>query len=293
MGFSDRGYYRFDNSYQRQSDWTAVITLIIANVAVWVLNLFGGRDFSINNILALRGDLPEHLLECWKLVSYGFTHDPTSPWHLAFNMLAIFFFGRAVEQVLGKAEFYRFYFVAIVASGLAWLISVNVFSGGFPPGRTYLIGASGGVMAVLAVFVWYFPRQEVLIWGILPVPAWALGILYFVTDIQGAAQGGGNVAHVAHIGGAVFGLLYAWRGWSLSGLSDLGGRLRQMRRRFKIVRPDDDLDGSRSTKEDERSLQLRVDQILEKISRSGESSLTDDERETLTRASRRFKGRSQ
>jgi hypothetical protein len=66
-----------------------------------------------------------------------------------------------------------------------------------------------------------------------------------------------------------------------------------MRRRFKIVRPDDDLDGSRSTKEDERSLQLRVDQILEKISRSGESSLTDDERETLTRASRRFKGRSQ
>ena len=57
MGFSDRGYYRFDNSYQRQSDWTAVITLIIANVAVWVLNLlsdglFGGRNF-INNVLAL------------------------------------------------------------------------------------------------------------------------------------------------------------------------------------------------------------------------------------------------
>ena len=97
MGFSDRGYYRSDNSYRRQSDWTAVITLIIANVAVWVLNLlsdglFGGRNF-INYHLALRGDLPEHLLECWKLISYGFTHDASSPWHLAFNMLAIFFFG--------------------------------------------------------------------------------------------------------------------------------------------------------------------------------------------------------
>ena len=138
MGFSDRGYYRFDNSFQRQSDWTAVITLIIANVAVWVLNLFGGRDFSINNILALRGDLPEHLLECWKLISYGFAHDANSPWHLAFNMLAIFFFGRAVEQVLGKAEFLRFYFVAVVVSGLAWVLSVNLFAGGFPPGRTYL-----------------------------------------------------------------------------------------------------------------------------------------------------------
>ena len=66
-----------------------------------------------------------------------------------------------------------------------------------------------------------------------------------------------------------------------------------MRRRFKIVRPDDDFDHSRTTGEDEQSLQLKVDEILEKISRSGESSLTNDERETLTRASRRFKGRSQ
>ncbi len=291
MGFSDRGYYRSDNSFRSGSDWTAVITLIIANVAVWVLNLLGGQQFSINQIFALRGNLPEHLLEVWKLVSYGFAHDDTTPWHLAFNMLAVFFFGRAVEQVLGRSEFYRFYFASIVIAGLAWVVSVNFFSGGIPPGRTFLIGASGGVMAVLAVFIWYFPRQEVLIWGILPVPAWALGILYFVSDLQGAAQGGSNVAHVAHIGGAVFGLLYAWRGWSLTGFADVGSRLRQMRRRFKVVRPDDDVRGGLDD-EDEVSLQAKVDEILEKISRSGESSLTRDERDTLTRASRRFKGRS-
>lgn len=291
MGFSDRGYYRYDNPYRSTSDWTAVITLIIANVAVWVLNLLGGQQFSINNLFALRGDLPQHLLEVWKLISYGFAHDASTPWHLAFNMLAIFFFGRAVEQVLGRAEFYRFYFASIVIAGLAWVVSVNFFSGGIPPEKTNLIGASGGVMAVLAVFIWYFPRQEVLIWGILPVPAWALGILYFVSDLQGAASGGGNVAHVAHIGGAVFGLLYAWRGWSLTGLADVGSRLRQMRRRFKVVRPDDDF-RSGPDDEDEVSLQAKVDAILEKISRSGESSLTRDERDTLTRASRRFKGRS-
>lgn len=289
MGFSDRGYYRYDNPYRSTSDWTAVITLIIANVAVWVLNLLADNQF--NEVLALNGALPQRLWEIWRLVTYGFAHDFGSPWHLAFNMLAIFFFGRAVEQVLGRAEFYRFYFASIVIAGLAWVVSVNFFSNGMPPGRTYLIGASGGVMAVLAVFVWYFPRQEVLIWGILPVPAWALGILYFVSDLQGAASGGGNVAHVAHIGGAVFGLLYAWRGWSLTGLADVGSRLRQMRRRFKVVRPDDDF-RSGPDDEDEVSLQAKVDAILEKISRSGESSLTRDERDTLTRASRRFKGRS-
>jgi len=292
MGFSDRGYYRFDNRYQSRSDWTAVITLIIANVAVWVLNLVGSPNFSINSLFALQGDLPEHLLNVWKLVSYGFAHDARTPWHLAFNMLALFFFGRAVEQILGRVEFYRFYFVSVVIAGLAWVLSANLFSGGFPPGNSYLIGASGGVMAVLAVFVWYFPRQEVLIWGVLPIPAWVLGILYFVSDLQGAAQGSGNVAHVAHIGGAVFGLLYAWRGWNLSGLSDLGGRLRQMRRRFKVVRPDDTGTRRRQDDEDEVSLQARVDAILEKISRSGESSLTPEERDILTRASRRFKGRS-
>ncbi|MFZ9975024.1 MAG: rhomboid family intramembrane serine protease, partial [Vulcanococcus sp.] len=63
-----------------------------------------------------------------------------------------------------------------------------------------LIGASGGVMAVLAVFIWFYPRQTVLIWGILPVPAWALGVLYFVIDLQGATHGGGKVAHMAHLG---------------------------------------------------------------------------------------------
>lgn len=146
-------------------------------------------------------------------------------------------------------------------------------------------------MAVLAVFIWYFPRQEVLIWGILPVPAWVMGLIIAYFDISGAVARSGNVAHVAHIGGAVFGLLYAWRGWSLTGLADVGSRLRQMRRRFKVVRPDDDF-RSGPDDEDEVSLQAKVDAILEKISRSGESSLTRDERDTLTRASRRFKGRS-
>ena len=75
-------------------------------------------NFSINSLFALQGDLPEHLLNVWKLVSYGFAHDARTPWHLAFNMLALFFFGRAVEQILGRVEFYRFYFVSVVIAGL-------------------------------------------------------------------------------------------------------------------------------------------------------------------------------
>jgi len=146
---------------------------------------------------------------------------------------------------------------------------------------------------VLAVFIWYFPRQTVLLWGVLPVPVWALGVLYFLSDLQGATTGGGNVAHVAHLAGAAFGVLYAWRGWDLTGLLELPSRLWR-RTRMRVVRPDDD-DGPRRPQpdeEDDETLQQSVDRILAKISRSGASSLTPDERDTLTRASRRLKERS-
>jgi len=296
MGFSDRGYYRSEPSNSFLEEWTGVLTLIVANVAIWVANLLGANEFPVNRFLALQGDLPRHLLKAWELVTYGFVHDSLNPWHLVVNMLTLWFFGRVVEEVMGRAEFFRFYFTAIVLAGAAWLASVQM---GHPlqAARFSLVGASGAVMAVLAVFIWYFPKQMILLWGVLPVPAWALGLLYFVSDVQGATSGGGNVAHVAHIAGALFGLLYAWRGWHLGGLADVGAAFR--RRRMRVVRPDDD---SRAApppaarpREPERldpDLQEQVDRILEKISRSGESSLTTAERDTLTQASRRLKERS-
>ncbi len=296
MGFSDRGYYRSEPSNSFLEEWTGVLTLIVANVAIWVANLLGANEFPVNRFLALQGDLPRHLLKVWELVTYGFVHDSLNPWHLVVNMLTLWFFGRVVEEVMGRAEFFRFYFTAIVLAGAAWLASVQM---GHPlqAARFSLVGASGAVMAVLAVFIWYFPKQTILLWGVLPVPAWALGLLYFVSDVQGATSGGGNVAHVAHIAGAIFGLLYAWRGWNLGDVADFGAAFR--RRRMRVVRPDDDRRAASSPaarpREPERldpDLQEQVDRILEKISRSGESSLTTTERDTLTQASRRLKERS-
>jgi len=135
----------------------------------------------------------------------------------------------------------------------------------------------------------------------LPVPVWALGIFYFVSDVQGAASGGGQVANVAHLAGAVFGLCYAWRGWDLESLFDISNRVKQMRRRMRVVHPEDDFENGRGAGQssknrtvqsrEETAEQQAVDTILEKISRSGESSLTAQERDTLTRASQRLKDR--
>jgi membrane associated rhomboid family serine protease len=305
MAYLDRGYYRSDRS-DPFSEWTGVGIVIAINIAVWLLNfILSGNlvrevvplQFSLNDVFCLDSDLPRHFAtHFWQLLTYGFLHDgpslrfpgPFSPLHLLFNMLTLWFFGREVEGIAGRAEFLRFYCTAIIVAGIAWVVAAQFGGQG---GR--LVGASGGVMAVLAVFIWYFPRQTVLLWGVLPVPVWALGVLYFLSDLQGATTGGGNVAHVAHLAGAAFGVLYAWRGWDLTGLLELPSRLWR-RTRMRVVRPDDD-DGPRrpqSDEEDDGTLQESVDRILAKISRSGASSLTPDERDTLTRASRRLKERS-
>jgi membrane associated rhomboid family serine protease len=304
MGLYDRGYSR-SPSGPFLADWTAVVTIMVANIGVWVINLIAAGDFRINEFLALQADLPRHPLKIWELVSYGFVHDAMSPWHILNNMLMLWFFGQEVEYLLGRAEFYRFYFTALVLAGLGWLISTNLFpEGGLPMAARHLLGASGAVMAVFAVFVWNFPHQTVYMMGVLPVPVWALGLLYLVVDVQGSVSGGSSVAHTAHVAGAAFGLLYAWRGWNLGDFGDLGDlqtKLARMRRGMRVVRPPDDDDdgpggGGRQGAADDRSaddrtLDAEVDRILEKISRSGESSLTAAERDTLTRASRRLKER--
>lgn len=304
MGFADRRYSPPDRSWRRGSfgdgDWTAVTTIIVANCAVWVACLLAGND-SLERLLAMRGDLPSHPLEAWRLLSYGFTHDTSSPWHLFLNMLTLWFFGPEVEARTGRQEFFRFWLTAIIIAGLTWLVSVQIGQWNRSP-LSFLVGASGAVMAVLAFFIWHNPHQELALWGILPIPAWALGLLYFFSDVNGAYHGTGSVAHCAHIGGALFGLAYAWRGWNLGDLLELPAQLLQSRRRFRIHHPDDDAPVARrpvatqapppqASLEDDDALREAVDRILEKISRSGEASLTTQERDTLTRASRRLKER--
>jgi membrane associated rhomboid family serine protease len=305
MGLYDRGYYN-DRQTTFAPEWTAVNTIIAVNVAVWLANFILTGDlfrelfslrFSLNDVFCLWPNLATHPWNAWQLLTYGFLHDGPSlvfahanysPLHLLFNMLTLWFFGREVEAVMGRAEFLRFYCASIVFAGLAWVVGEGL--AGAQNGAP-LVGASGGVMAVLAAFIWYFPRQTVLIYGVLPVPAWALGLLYLMSDLGGAGDRTSHVAHVAHLGGALFGLLYCWRGWSLDGLAALP-RLLRSRPRVRVFRPDDDRGPAGPGAGDEPPLDEEVDRILEKISRTGEASLTAAERNTLTRASKRLKERS-
>jgi len=284
MGIYDRDYLQED---QRGGIWSGgrsmVVNLIIANVAIWLLGVFLPEE-RIVGWFGLDSDLFRRPWEFYQLLTYGFVHDGAM--HILFNMMFLFFLGREVENVYGPAEFLRIYLVSIVLAGLVWLAFTNAaMQPGEPAAR--LVGASGGVMAIVILFVLNFPRQLLYIWGVVPVPAWALGVFFVVGDLLGFFNpntSGPQVANIAHLAGAGFAFVYFRTRLNLgrlvpSRLSDLKSKL--ARPRLRIHDPD----------KEARDLSKQVDAILEKISREGEESLTKKERKTLEQASRHYQQR--
>ena len=252
-----------------------VFTLILLNAAIYVADLLFAHR--ISDALALQPDLFQKPWQFWQLLTYGFVHDPNDLKHILFNMFGLWLFGTDVEHVYGRAEFLRFYLCTIVVAGLVWVATATA-AGGAP-----LVGASGGIMGVMILFVMHFPRRIFYIWGLLPLPAWGMAALYVLIDVMGAMHSTDRVAHSAHLAGVAFGFIYFRTGLNLGRLvprrlADLRMRWRP---RLRIHDPD----------EQAHELSQKVDTILEKISRQGEASLTKSERRTLEEASRRYQRR--
>lgn len=135
--------------------------------------------------------------EFWQLITSGFMHGNLP--HIALNMFALWMFGTDVEHVMGSRTFAWLYGASVLTGSLVQLIviSMSVDSGVGPT-----LGASGGVFGVLLAFGMMFPRRKVLIYGVIPVPAWAMvagyGAIELTQGVLGTQQG---VAHFAHLGG--------------------------------------------------------------------------------------------
>jgi membrane associated rhomboid family serine protease len=141
----------------------------------------------------------------WQFVTYMFVHDPRSMSHLLFNMLGLFFFGLNVERSIGSREFLLFYLLTGILSGVI-SFAVYYFTGGY---YIFLMGASGAIYALLLAYAVIFPRSRIFIWGILPVPAPLLVLIYagIALFIQFTGRGAG-VAHLTHLAGFAVAWLY-------------------------------------------------------------------------------------
>ncbi|MGN0729815.1 rhomboid family intramembrane serine protease [Treponema sp.] len=138
----------------------------------------------------------------WQPLTYFFVHDGLS--HILFNMLALFFFGIPVERTLGSREFLLFYFLSGILVGLLSIALYRLI--GYY--RLFLVGASGAVYALLFAYAVIFPRNVIYIWGIIPVAAPLLVLIYAVIEIMSQISGGSGVAHLAHLSGLAVAWIY-------------------------------------------------------------------------------------
>lgn len=249
-----------------------VLRIVLATIAVFFLQ---NTAPAMVDAMAF---IPQLALQRpWTFVTYMFLHAPGFG-HIFFNMLSLFFFGPRVEDRIGGRAFLGLYFTSGIAGAI---LSIPV---GYP-----IIGASGAIFGVLLAYAWFWPRNQMLIWGIIPIEARYMVLLMTGISLYfgfGGA-GGGNVAHFAHLGGFVGGYIFLKFLQRNAGnerfkrqLQPLAPKLETtagaMDRWRKIKR-----DGLHEVNRDE------LDRILDKISASGIASLTPGEREFLDRFSAR------
>ena len=181
--------------------------LIAANVAVFALQYVLGDSLILTFALWPLGRFPvsgtdiEVGFHFWQLITSAFLHSPSNLSHLLLNMLALWMFGRDVEQILGTRGYLSLYAAAVLSGSLAQLIVVSTSAGPIYP----TIGASGGVFGILLAFGMFFPRRTVVpLFPPIPMPAWLFVLLYGLIELAngvfGTVQG---VAHFAHLGGMV------------------------------------------------------------------------------------------
>ena len=200
----------------------------------------------------------------WTMVTYMFLHGSFS--HILFNMIALYFFGSRVEMRLGPERFFALYFVGGISGAL--------MSFAFEP-YAPVIGASAGVFGVMLAFARFWPRDQIFIWGIIPIEARWLVAISTAMALFGGFSGGGGVAHFAHLGGFVGAFFY------LLFLERRHGAKRFKRDATAVPAAVDTTLGNWK-KVDRGSVHSvnkdEVNRILDKISASGLGSLTPQER---------------
>lgn len=305
MGFYDRDYYRGESEslWTSVGRWSATVWLITLTCGLYLVQVLS-RDLAPPGITKW-GEYDYWRIadgQVWRLITAIFLHNTQDLLHLAFNMLMLYWFGRTLEERYGSREFVLFYLVAgLFANTGYFLLQLSGME------KTTAVGASGAVTAVLVLYALHYPRQQVLLFFIIPMPIWAVVVLFVTLDALGAiGLRQGPIAFVVHLLGALFGLIYFRAGLRLASLwPGNSWKLRDSpstRPHLRVWPRDTESDQERQERDiahqntnapssTDEALESKLDRVLEKVSRTGQESLTKEEREILFRASEIYKKR--
>lgn len=146
-----------------------------------------------------------------QLVTYMFMHSKHDIFHLIFNMLVLWMFGSLLESTMGSKRFLKFYLIAGIAGGLFHLLMY--YLGGLIGWADYtqtpsILGASAAVYGVLVGFAHYYPNYTINVYFVLPIRAKYFVSILIAIDIISSFVGTSNVAHIAHLGGALAAIIF-------------------------------------------------------------------------------------
>jgi membrane associated rhomboid family serine protease len=267
---------------------SVTIILIVANIAAFLVQSVLLSKPVVNDYLALSVTGLKHGY-LWQLISFQFLHGGI--WHLIFNCLAIFWFGRSVEEAVGRKSFTTLYFASGIIGGLFQSAAMMVLQqeGGA------VVGASAGASGLIAAFAVLFPDTIIMVMLILPMPAKFLLLIEFIFAVAGMWPNSRlfdpTIAHAAHLGGMICGVLFVRYAvhWRFRWPQLNRARPQPLRRLVKVPanKPSPWSQKTHPTEDDlppEEFLSKEVDPILDKISAHGIQSLTDRERRVLEKA---------
>jgi membrane associated rhomboid family serine protease len=296
-------FEEFKSAFHRPNN--AHAQLIIINVAVFlvlgvlyvfsrILN-FEGFFSIIHDQFTIPPRLPDFILRPWTIITYAFAHSLTDIFHILFNMLFLYWFGKLFIEYLGSDKLIAIYVLGALAAGITYLLVFNTVpffkeQANFPG----MVGASGAVFAVMVATATLIPDYTFYLMFLGPVRIKYIAAFYIVLSFLGSvgSNAGGNVAH---LGGALMGFIYVkqlqagvdWGGWITAVIYWVKDLFKSQKKVKVTYRKNEAATNGKKNVNASGISQKEIDEILDKISDGGYESLTKEEKEKLFKASKK------
>ncbi len=285
--------YKYGGNTMKFLFWNVGIylSLSLAMVIGYLFNEKLEVKLSIYKYLIAHTDINELIKAPWTVFTYMWTH--VDFFHLAFNMLMLYFIGKMFERIVGNSRFAFVYIASGLVGYLIHAVAINVFPA-FDGMHAPILGASGAIMGIFIGLVTLAPNQKIHFFGLFPVRLLYLGVIYVLLDILRIGDGG-NTAYFSHIGGALFGFVYGYaylKGTDIAQWFKFSWAKNLFKRRSKIrVAHSNVKSTAKKHKDDEfnatkANRQAKIDAILDKIKDSGYDSLSKSEKAFLFKESK-------
>ncbi|WP_430927601.1 rhomboid family intramembrane serine protease [Polaribacter marinivivus] len=254
------------------------VALFICTLLISVLQgLYKGEMNFIMEWFSLDNDINTLFRKPWSILSYGFLH--AGFLHILMNMIVLYFIGNLFLEYFTEKQLLNFFILGTLFGGIFFLFSQNYFPL-FEGKSTVLVGASAGISAIFIGITTYMPNYQIKLRFIGFVKLWYLAAFWIGLDILGLI-GSNAGGHFAHLGGALFGFIYVSRASNkeISFLNNLWGMFSSKNKKMKTVYKSSTK--RKNNVNNTNSNQVKIDAILDKISKSGYDTLTKEEKDFL------------